>query len=472
MAATVPALVVDYIADRIDAGMADSTALGVQRRLCHFHRVAGPPAEWTAATVLEWANDPRVRPDTRKSRRYALRGYTAWLTEHGHVPDDVALGLGPPLLVTRYVTHRQDRGEITASTAATLAKRLRQFHERAGRLSDWSADTVTAWVSDPTVSRATRRARRSDLAGYTAWLTDTGRDTPTPAPARRRDRPDLVSEYLERRLRRGEIVASSAEVAAAVLGHWHRHAGDDLTAWTLEVAETWAYGPDLKPATRRARLNHLRGYTAWLVTTGRLSVDITDDLARVRVPKPNPRDLTVGEVRELLAACPDDRARLIVLTMTHCGLRVGDLCRARVEDVDRHRRVLAVRGKGGFGEPTHWVPIPDEPWRYIAIRLDRDDLGPWLVCSERIRHDHRPMTPNAVSRLVRTWLTDAGLRRPGISSHSLRHSCAQHLLDHGADIRQVQAALGHSSVTVTEQYLRRQPPGLAEAMAGRTYLPD
>ncbi len=123
----------------------------------------------------------------------------------------------------------------------------------------------------------------------------------------------------------------------------------------------------------------------------------------------------------------------------------------------------------GIGEPTHWVPIPAEAWEQIKRRLARRDLGPWLVCSERFRHHHRPMTPNHVGRLVREWMTEAGVRGPGISSHSLRNSCAQHKLDGGADIREVQHALGHSSVKVTEQYLRRQPPGLQEAMEGRRY---
>lgn len=64
---------------------------------------------------------------------------------------------------------------------------------------------------------------------------------------------------------------------------------------------------------------------------------------------------------------------------------------------------------------------------------------------------------------------EAGPSGPG-PSHALRHTCAQHLLDGGAEVRQVQAVLGHHSVTTTEGYLRREPAGLRAAMEGRTYL--
>lgn len=279
--------------------------------------------------------------------------------------------------------------------------------------------------------------------------------------------PDLVAAYVAERIDDG-LADSTAARFTTRLTAWHRHAGAP-SRWTADTVSAWAYDPALAPATRRSYAKHLRSYMAWLVRRGDLADDLTDDVARVRVPKPNPRDLTVAQVRDLVAVLPDDRARLIVLVMAQAGLRAGDLARARVDDVDVDRRTLAVRGKGGQGEVTHWVPLPAEAWGYVERRLARPELGPWLVCSERFRQGPEPMTANHLSRLVARWLRAAGITGAGISSHSLRHSCAQHMLDAGADIRQVQHALGHSSVTITEQYLRRQPPGLRDAMEGRTY---
>jgi site-specific recombinase XerD len=57
----------------------------------------------------------------------------------------------------------------------------------------------------------------------------------------------------------------------------------------------------------------------------------------------------------------------------------------------------------------------------------------------------------------------------GVSTHALRHTSAQDFLDAGADIRHLQAMLGHHSLRATQEYLRLNPPGLAEAMEGRTH---
>ena len=67
----------------------------------------------------------------------------------------------------------------------------------------------------------------------------------------------------------------------------------------------------------------------------------------------------------------------------------------------------------------------------------------------------------------------AGLKRfphDGTSAHSLRHTCAQTMLDGGADLREVQYALGHRTIRSTEIYTRREPPGLRAAMNGRAFL--
>lgn len=76
-------------------------------------------------------------------------------------------------------------------------------------------------------------------------------------------------------------------------------------------------------------------------------------------------------------------------------------------------------------------------------------------------------------RLVTAAMVDAGVKScagDGVSPHSLRHTFAQDLLDGGADVRLVQTGLGHRSLRSTELYLRREPPGLREAMEQRRYV--
>lgn len=279
----------------------------------------------------------------------------------------------------------------------------------------------------------------------------------------------LIAEYIEERRRRGEIVESSAEVIAKVLRQWHRHAGPPST-WTGPTAERWVHDDRVRPSTRRSRLAKLRPYVRWLVERGVLSSDVTAKVGRVRLPAAQPRDLTVQQVGALLDAAPDARGRLVLLLMVQCGLRVGDVCRARIEDVDVPRRLLSVRAKGGDGEVTHVVPVPVEAWQ---------ELVPWLRSSPsagplvRSYWDGSALSSNYVSRLVRGWMFAAGVKDlplDGISAHSLRHTCAQQMVDAGADLRVVQFALGHRTVRSTEIYVRREPPGLREAMEGRRYL--
>lgn len=83
-----------------------------------------------------------------------------------------------------------------------------------------------------------------------------------------------------------------------------------------------------------------------------------------------------------------------------------------------------------------------------------------------------PVSRGHLSKIVQRLVCSAGLKQfpyDGVGAHALRHTCAQGMLDLGADIRQVQAALGHRHQSTTEIYLRREPPGLREAMEGRRY---
>jgi integrase len=206
------------------------------------------------------------------------------------------------------------------------------------------------------------------------------------------------------------------------------------------------------------------------VDEGHLTEDITAGLS-VRVPTGAPRDLSTDEVGRLLAVAPDDRGVLVLMLMVHCGLRCSDVARIRIEDLDDRRQLLAVRAKGGRGEVTHTVPVPDEAW--ALVELQRSRLARWSgPLIENQRRAGHPIEGPTISRMVRTWCRAAGLKRSpwdGVSAHALRHTMAQQVLDRGATLREVQFALGHATSRSTELYLRREPPGLRAALEGRRY---
>lgn len=282
---------------------------------------------------------------------------------------------------------------------------------------------------------------------------------------------ETITQYVEHRVRRGEYGPVSVRHATRVLRQWHRHAGEP--PWTTDQVITWVYAEHLRPNSQKVRLARLRPYCGWLVDEDRITTDPTRGVPAVRIPRPGPRDLDQDQVARLLAACRDFRSTLIVIIMVQCGLRAGDVARIRVEDIDPRRRMLHVRGKGGRGEPTHWVPIPAEAWDMLLVHLRVICRGSGPLIESR-RTAGAPIRPDHVGRIVGRIMAAAGLKAfpyDGVSAHALRHTFATELVERGADIRQVQAALGHRSQAVTETYVRRTPPGLAEAMEGRSYLP-
>lgn len=281
-----------------------------------------------------------------------------------------------------------------------------------------------------------------------------------------------IETYVQLRVERGELARTSATAITYTLRHWENHAGSDPTAWTEAQVTQWLDIDRRRANTRKAMLHRLRPYIRWLNAQGLMDGDPTADIARIHPPKGDPRDMSGDDIAALIRHLPDRRAVVIVLLMLHCALRCSDVARVRIEDIDARRQILHVRAKGGRGEPTHWVPIPTEAWEAVRglIRELGRSCGP-LIESHRV--PGTALQGHTVSRLLQDWIAAAGLKafpHDGRSAHALRHTCAQDMLDHGADLRAVQYGLGHATIRSTEIYTRREPAGLREAMDGRSYL--
>ncbi len=202
-------------------------------------------------------------------------------------------------------------------------------------------------------------------------------------------------------------------------------------------------------------LSALRGMFRHLRSAGLMAADPTEDLESPRIHRTLPVVLTVEEVERLLVA-PDVRTPLgmrdatMLHTMYAAGLRVSELVSLRLHDLDLTAGFLSPRGKGDkrrlipLGE---WmVPILE---RYLAeVRPRWAGPGePAIFLSER----RAPMTRQAFWLIVRKHARRAGIEKP-LSPHKLRHSFATHLLERGADLRSVQAMLGHVDISTTQIY--------------------
>lgn len=157
------------------------------------------------------------------------------------------------------------------------------------------------------------------------------------------------------------------------------------------------------------------------------------------------------------------RDKTILELFFSTGMRVSELANLQKDQINLDRDEFTVRGKG---DKTRVVFVSKRARSWLKKYLDmRDDESPYMF----IRHDKAarqtpsgsplsgvekiagPLTPRSIERLVKRYALVAGMPR-NISPHSLRHSFATDLLMNGADLRSVQAMLGHSSITTTQVY--------------------
>ena len=219
---------------------------------------------------------------------------------------------------------------------------------------------------------------------------------------------------------------------------------DDLARWMVHLADQG------KGASTRARHRvSMRRLFRYLLEEGIIDRDPATLVDAPRSHRALPHVLTEAQVETLLAA-PDrtrriglrDAAMLELLYAT--GLRVTELVRLPVSAL--HDGWLIVRGKGG---KERLVPFGDRAAITLAAwRTERGDTqAPWLFLSNR----GTAMSRQNFWQRIRQYARQAGIHNI-VSPHVLRHAFATHLLAHGADLRAVQAMLGHADISTTEIY--------------------
>jgi integrase/recombinase XerD len=212
----------------------------------------------------------------------------------------------------------------------------------------------------------------------------------------------------------------------------------------------------LSPRSQARALSAIRQLHAVLVEERLAPVNATDEIDAPRPGRRLPSLLSHDEVDRLLAA-PDprtpagrrDRAMLELLYAT--GLRVSELVALELNDVNLETRVLVARGKGSKERLVPvGAPAGEAVRAYLATARDallRGRRSKDLFVTPRGGR----MTRQGFAKIVARFARAAGIRRP-ISPHKLRHSFATHLLEGGADLRAVQAMLGHADVSTTQIY--------------------
>ena len=212
----------------------------------------------------------------------------------------------------------------------------------------------------------------------------------------------------------------------------------------------------LAPRSLGRRLSALRGFYRYLVREGLAQEDPTARIEAPRLGRPLPKTLTEDDVERLLAAPAGDtpealRDAAMLELLYACGLRVSELVSLRVAQVDLHRGVLVVLGKGAR---ERMVPIGDVAVTRIEHYLGRARaalLDGRVSDALFVTRRGGGMTRQAFWHRLRHHARRAGFERLP-SPHVLRHAFATHLLNHGADLRAVQMLLGHADLSTTQIY--------------------
>ncbi len=263
---------------------------------------------------------------------------------------------------------------------------------------------------------------------------------------------------VERGLSRHTLAAYRRDLAKAARwlsadgrGELRRAGAGDLAAF-LGAARAAGQAP----ATLARALSSLRMFFRYLVREGARPDDPTRLLTGPRRWRTLPRYLDEGDVEALLAAPDPDtprglRDRALLEVLYACGLRVSELLRLRLEDARLDAGYILVRGKG---RKERLVPLGDTATAAVDAFLSRG-RGPLLggrVCPVLFPTARgRALTRQAFWKNLRRLALKAGITAP-LSPHVLRHSFATHLLEHGADLRTVQALLGHADISTTQIY--------------------
>lgn len=175
-------------------------------------------------------------------------------------------------------------------------------------------------------------------------------------------------------------------------------------------------------------------------------------MPRMRVPMPLPVVLTAVEVSQLLAALTTDKHHAMVMLAYGAGLRVSEVCKLRIDDIDPKRMLLHVR-HAKRGRERYVMLSPKLLATLRAYWKASRPAGPYLFPG---RDPKKLFTRNAIHRAMVKAAWRAGITK-SLSPHTLRHSFATHLLDSGTDLRTLQVLLGHASLKSTMAYLHVSP---------------
>jgi len=279
-------------------------------------------------------------------------------------------------------------------------------------------------------------------------------------PAWLAERLDRFLGYLrvERGLSENSLEAYSRDIARFLnsLGKGKTRPTDisseDVLKYVMAISRYMA------PRSVARNLSAIKSFFRFLASEGEISVNPARLVDSPRIPRTLPDTMTVAEVERLLEnVAPTSplglRDRAMLELMYGTGVRVSELVSLKLLDIYLEAGFVRVFGKGS---KERLVPFGGKAEKALRdyLREGRPKIfsqkrtdSPYLFLNAR----GRPLTRQGFWKILKRYAAKAGLSRR-ITPHSLRHSFASHLLEGGADLRSVQAMLGHADISTTQIY--------------------
>ena len=320
--------------------------------------------------------------------------------------------------------------------------------------------------------KLTKLEERFERGEYDPWR---GEEEPDNATAR-----EAVEKFL--RDKKKSVRTTTYETYRQQLEAWLEGVPPGIMLQDIQTdhIRPYLYQPDISAATKRKRYRHVRAFSNWLEKVGHLDYSLLRDITPPKKEKKTPAFLSPEDLDRLLETIaqhsdsttdiagrtPDVQWLVDMVKVAVCtGLRRGELCNLRWQDVDLDTQMLSVRNRDEFKSKSgheRALPIRGDALKVLR-RLDSEQEE----SQEFVFVDRRglPVKPNRATKRFKFFVREADLsEKDRLHFHSLRHTTGSWLAMRGVPMRVIQAILGHSSISVTEQYSHLQPEVMGQAL--------
>ena len=266
-------------------------------------------------------------------------------------------------------------------------------------------------------------------------------------PLRQRMIEDMNGRKLGKHTQRGHVY-SCKRFAKFLKRSPDTAMADDIRRFQLHLSET---------GTSICNRNRIMTGLRFLFRVTLRRLDLAAEIYHIREPLKIPLVMSPDETRRLLAVADNLKVRTMLSLGYGCGLRAGEVVKLKVKHIDSAQKIIRVeQSKGRKDRNVMLSPeMLDLLRQWWKARPPRDNAGTpaedrWLFPG---RMRGQPMTTRQLNRLFHETAEAAGIKK-SVTLHTLRHSFATHLLERGADIRIIQALLGHHKLDTTAHYTR------------------